>query len=358
MGIRLFKRKGLGPYIYQWLFQFILIIPLQIYTFYRYEWSFWLIAPAASIIVLIGLTFAVWATKQLRLHYFNTILQLRNKDTISDNMLYNKFIDSRIRKIVFILGVSALLLRIIYVDILPILTNPDIIGSPFIQTDSVFSKGFVHGIIVLFVWLFVNIPLMCEFVSILFNLHFLLPLDFRKEKIQLDYYDSYLLGGLKSLGNLFNKSTGYYFIGITFFLIYTVDAKYRFGFFSTVFFIGAWILGFVLFFIPEILIHIEMKKAKQEKLAKLEQELGRIDPLRGGPVEDIQSSNFPKKNKRKKNSNKIILLYLHKYFTFNHVEKISVYPFDISTIRDLILTAIIPISAEVFIRIYFHYSGL
>ena len=43
---------------------------------------------------------------------------------------------------------------------------------------------------------------------------------------------------------------------------------------------------------------------------------------------------------------------------YNHVDKLKVYPFDISTIQDLMLTAIITISAEVVIRLYFHFAGL
>jgi len=43
---------------------------------------------------------------------------------------------------------------------------------------------------------------------------------------------------------------------------------------------------------------------------------------------------------------------------YNHADKLKVYPFDISTIRDLMLTAIIPISAEVAIRLYFHFASL
>jgi hypothetical protein len=37
---------------------------------------------------------------------------------------------------------------------------------------------------------------------------------------------------------------------------------------------------------------------------------------------------------------------------------LKVYSFDISTIRDLMMVAIIPVSAEVVIRLYFHFTGL
>lgn len=79
-----------------------------------------------------------------------------------------------------------------------------------------------------------------------------------------------------------------------------------------------------------------MQRAKQEKLAEINNKLINANP------KDFQD----------------FIKYLYAHTKYNFAEKIKVYPFDIRTIRDLMLTAFIPISAEVIIRIYFHYMGM
>ena len=172
-------------------------------------------------------------------------------------------------------------------------------------------------------------------------------MKFHKNELSLDYSDPHLFIGLHPIGKLFQRAAGIYFIGLTVYVVATIGAHYRFGLVSYAFFIGAWILGFALFFVPQLTIHFSMKKMKEKKLIEIEKRIRKEKGDKGGFL-------FPRKFKDEKTA----LEYIYAYLEYNHADKLKLYPFDISTIRDLMLMAIIPISAEICIRIYFHYMGI
>jgi hypothetical protein len=182
-----------------------------------------------------------------------------------------------------------------------------------------------------------------------FGIHIFLPLRLRRKGIKLNFSDPHLFGGLESIGILFKQSSGIYFIGLTIYLVEVIEAQMKFGPMSIAFFIGGWLMGFILFFLPQFSIHSQMKKAKREKLEELENEIKHMGNDKEGYV-------FPRD--LKKVTIKEGLRFLYNYVEYNHADKIKLYPFDISVIRDLVLTAIIPISAEVIIRMYFAYIGI
>ena len=95
------------------------------------------------------------------------------------------------------------------------------------------------------------------------------------------------------------------------------------------------------------MVHFQMKQAKQKKLEELEARIRNEGDDDGGFL-------FPRNIKDEKTA----LKYIYHYLEYNHAAKLKVFPFDISTIRDVMLTSIIPISAEVVIRLYFHFMGL
>lgn len=294
-----------------------------------------------------GITFAVWATKRFKNIYYETIKILIGKGIIPEGEYYIQIIPKWTKIIIFFLGEAALLLRIIYVDVIPVLQNPALVGSPGPENLNIFAFGLIRGIIVSLIWILAYLPLLSEFVSLFFGIHINLTLKLYKKPLKLEYSDPHLFSGLYPLGNLFQRSVGIYFIGLTTYLIATIGARYRFGPASTAFFLGGWILGFVLFFAPQLVIHYSMKQTKQERLETAEKRIrahGRDD----------EGFLFPRTLEDEEDA----LNYIYDYLEYNHADKLKVYPFDVSTIRDLMLTAIIPIFAEVFIRLYFHFAGL
>lgn len=336
LGRKLTGKDGLGPYIFQWIFQIVVIAVLPIIAFIQFRFNLWFVGPIGLVVVLFGVTYAVWATKKFRSKYYETISLLRKNRVISDSKFYSPITPMYIKFTVLFLGLAGLLLRIIYVEIIPILQNPSLIGNPSADNYSMFSFGLIRGILLSLIWILVYLPLLAEFAALFFGIHIFLPLKFKERGLKFNFSDPQLFGGMGPIGNLFKQSAGIYFIGLTVYLIATISAQYRFGPISIAFFVGGWILGFVLFFLPQLTIHKQMKQAKQTKLKEI-----------GKNLMDATPDNMKK-----------YLKYLYLHTKYNYAEKMKTYPFDVSTIKNLMLTASIPISAEVIIRIYFHYLGM
>ena len=278
--------------------------------------------------------------------YSETIEIFKDKKIISNSKLYFPIIPLEYKLIIFLLGLAAFLLRIIYVEFFPILQDPSLLGNPGPTNLGLFAFGSVHGIIVSVIWLLFYFPLLAEFSALFFGIHIFLPLKFRKSDLKFDFSDPRLFSGMEPIGNLFKRSVGIYFLGLTFFLLMTIGAGYRFGPVSTAFFIGGWILGFVLFFIPQLTIHFKMKEAKQMKIEDIYKDFKNVGKNDVGPIVEDPKNNVQR------------VQYMYLYLKLFYIEKLKEFPFDIRTIRDLSLAAIVPISAEVIIRIYFHYMGM
>ena len=347
LGQKIFHRKGLGPYLFQWFFQIINMVIVEIIALSECGQSFWSYGAMALVLTFFGVTFAVWAIKRYKDKYYKTINALKEKNVISETYRYAPIIPDRAKLIILFLGFSAILLRIIYVDVIPTIQNPEIIGNPNLATLNAFSNGLVRGTIAILIWVFIYVPLVSEFVALFFGIQISLPLIIRRTGLNFRFSDPHLFSGLSPIGNLFKQSAAIYFIGLTIYLMSTIGAQYRFGVASTAFFVGGWILGFVLFFAPQLTIHSQMKQAKQKKLEELEERIR-------GDGDDDGGFLFPRELKDGKNA----LKYIYDYLEYNHADKLKVFPFDMTTIRDLMMVAIIPISAEVIIKLYFHFTGL
>lgn len=345
-GKKITGKDGLGPYIFQWIFQLINAIILPVIAIIQFGWSVWYVAPLGFVLTFFGITFAVWATKKFRNIYYDSLIKLKNNKVIFNTYRYNPITPKSIKYIIYLLGFSALLLRLIYVDIIPIINDPTLINTPGPENLNIFANGIERGIIVTIIWMFIFLPLVAEFVSLFFGIHVYLPRRLKKYGIKIDYSDPYLLGGLEPIGKLLQASAGMYFIGLTVYLIATIGAQYRFGLASTAFFIGGWLLGFILFLFPQLVIHFQMINAKNEKVKELEKLMKKTGSDIGGPVTENPIDDSER------------IKYVYLYLKLNQSEKLKAYPFNMSTIRDLMLTAIIPITAEVCIRIYFNYLGI
>ena len=336
----------MGPFILYWIVLIFDIIVLPLVCFIRFGYTLWFIQQLGFLLTIVGITYAIWAAKKFRDMYYKTLEIFSDRKIISKPKFYVPIIPLNFKLLVLFLGLVAFLLRIIYVEVIPILQDYSLLGNPGPANYGLFSFGIIHGILVSFVWLLFYLPLLAEFSALFFGIHIFLPLKFRKSDLKFDFSDPHLFSGMEPVGDLFKRSAGIYFIGLTIYLITTLGSRYRIGIISTAFFLGGWILGFVLFFVPQLTIHYKMKKAKQMMIEEINHDFKKVENKDVGPLIEAPKNNI----------NRVKYMYL--YLKLIYAEKLKVYPFDIRTIRDLTLTAIIPISAEVIIRIYFQYAGL
>lgn len=346
LGKKLFNKPELGPFLYLWFFFFIDNGLMKIFDYIRFGHTFWSVSPISIIASLIGLTFGVWAIVELRNKYYSTIDELKKNDLIKKNSFMPPIMPWHVKVIIYFLGLI-MLLSVIWNHASEIVFYPEHIGDFTLSYIGIFHFGWLSGIVYSIIWVAIYLPIIVEFVSIFFGIF--LPWIFKSKKVfnKIKFSDPHLFGGLEPIGNLFKLTSSIYFGGLTIYLIQAWLGYWKFGPYSISFFLGGWILGFVLFFIPQISIHNFMKSNKRrikiEAMTRIQKESS-----------DEFSFLFPRKFK----NNKEAFNYIYDYLEFSHADKLKVYPFDMRTLRDLMLTAIIPISAEVFIRIYLHYIGM
>ena len=215
LGQKIFRKPGFGPYLFQWFFQIINMVVVEIAGLFESGQSFWSYGAMALVLTFFGATFAVWAIKRYRDKYYKTINALKEKKVISETDRYIPIIPGYAKLTILFFGFFAMLLRIIYVDIIPTIRNPEIIGNPSPATLNLFSYGLIRGTILILIWVFIYTPLMSEFVALFFGIQIALPLTIRKTGLNFRFSDPHLFGGLSPIGDLFKQSAGIYFIGLT-----------------------------------------------------------------------------------------------------------------------------------------------
>jgi hypothetical protein len=321
------------------------LLVLQSIVFIEVGWSSWSYAPLLLITESVLIFFAIWSIKKFKSQYLKTIGILRKNKIISKKNVFSTIIPKKWRLVFLIIAEVGIFFRILIYDIIPVLQYPSIIGNN-IGVMTIFNPGLIHAVFIIIYWSLFLIPLSAEFVSMFIGIHVYFPYLFQKSKLHLKLSDPHLFFGLRPIGRLFVHSALIYYIGLTLVLIYVWSSHWEFGLGTISFFIGGWILGFVLFFTSQVVIHNRMKQAKQKKLEEIERKIqkegkDRKSLLETEPKDIVDSAK-----------------YIHRYVQYNHADKLRVYPFDMTTIRDLMMVAIIPVSAEVVIRLYFHFTGL
>ncbi|PTD94864.1 hypothetical protein C9439_00315 [archaeon SCG-AAA382B04] len=107
---------------------------------------------------------------------------------------------------------------------------------------------------------------------------------------------------------------------------------------TTLFFVSAWIIGLLAFFIPLLKVYSYMKKEKKKKLEEIKKEI---------KESGSDQKSFPYTNPT---SLKGKTKELHSYMKFIHIRDTSEYPFDMSLIKDFFAIALIPLLLELFFR--------
>lgn len=297
----------------------------------KYGWWDWERTPLVLTLYIIGILFGIFSIKYMRKKYFETMDRLGFG--AEENEKGNNFILSTKVKVIFwILGFLALLL-IIGNHIYAATLNPSLIGDRT-AAKTILRGGILSAIIIYSIWIIGYLTVITEFFSIFVGIH-MLPRKIIRRKPKIDIFDPARCGGFRPIGLLFLVSSSFYFIGL---LLYTYAqiANKTVGIGSTIFFYGAWLFGFALFFLPQILVHNYMKNEKNNLLNEVINK-----------IKDLEFRMHKKFNKKIEDlETQIDSLRL--YVMLDHIEKMKVWPFGIDIIRQLFLVAIIPLILNFF----------
>ena len=214
---------------------------------------------------------------------------------------------------------------------------------PFIAqnlTQFLASEGQIIGSIK---WLiiipFFYLPIISEFFVIYIHGLFFLPFSIFQQNIDLDFSDPNKLGGMGKVGDSMIFATSFYFIGLALWTGTTIIGPIT-GIkatesgpdsFSIGFFMIAWFVGLLLFFLSLWIIHKHMYTKKQEKIDELMEEI-----RKSGQDEEV----FPYVNPQERDEN---IEYMQKYINLNRVEETKTYPVDINKIWEFSASAFLPI---------------
>jgi len=176
-------------------------------------------------------------------------------------------------------------------------------------------------------------PVVAEAAGVLIGTFLLVPRRLVRAGVDLDFGDRVRLCGLRDVGRLIGRATQVYFGGL---FVYTVVAfaprifpsqpTPAPGSIVSAVFLAAWIAGFVLFSIPTVWLHREMRRQKRARLETIQARLAehgehdeRIpDRPAAGEIDD----------------------YLYFQLALDSVERTREYPTDAGLLRDLVVSAV------------------
>lgn len=309
LGKILMGREGIGPYLYLWIIFSIshLIFNGSIFltTGEVNYGSFW------SLTIVVGLTFGVWAIKNMKEKYHTTIkeLNLSNKSNF-----YNKW--------------PALSKKFFLVSSILVLTTYNIVYfndmSEFLSPIGMIAHSAIQLVYIT--------PIVAEFVAMIFNIHLFFPKQFVHARPDLDFSDPYRKGGTESVGDLILTSSKMYFIGLSLFTLfplyitffYSEEYLFTLGPYTTLFFLGGWKVGLWIFFAPQIRIHKYLKEEKRKKIENIHHEIQMIET-----EDEVKTEQ--------------LIQCVKKYLQLENVRQQSEYPFDTDKVRQLLSMAVIPL---------------
>lgn len=313
LGEKLFGDRGKGPYLFL-LFFWILnasTVPLtarEIFDGY-----------VRILIYLIGLSAGIWALKKLDTEY-NKVSDFFN--------LADKSVSMKLKIFIFI---SGLVFYFSYVTVgAGVIANP--LTGEYVKTVTFgFSAPYLLNY---FIFTFAYLPIIAEFAAYFLHIHLVFPFQFKNEKPDLDFSDLERFGGTQKIGSLLLLSSKFYFALLTIYTFVPVIFPEMLGPGSMAFFIGAWVLGIVLFFLPTFIIHIYIRNEKKKKFRELEKEVEKAGREGGG--------RFEVKPEDQSERTEYIFLYLE----HEHVYDTSEWPLDPNLVQQLVFTVSLPLALQ------------
>jgi len=218
-------------------------------------------------------------------------------------------------------------------EYLYMLDNPDIVGSgslEYLQAGRGTTTIIIGCIQHLFFW-----PIIFgDFITMIISIT-RLPNRIKKYVGELKPLDPDRCGGLKPIGDLCMVITIIYFLCITLYSLLQsqrlmaedVNLVIRM---AIVYFV-MWLLGILVFMIPQYSVHIHMVEVKRKYLQQTMQEFEKAMETEANSIEEELLLQL-------KLSNNINF--------FNEIEKMREYPFDDATLKKLIGVAVIPIGTK------------
>lgn len=214
-----------------------------------------------------------------------------------------------------------------------VLVNAGVISNPLTgEYVGTVTFGFSASYLLnYFIFTIAYLPIMTESVACFFHIYLVFPFRFREENPDLKFSDLERFGGTQKAGNLLLLSSKFYFGLLTIFTLVPVIFPGILGPGSMAFFIGAWVLGIVLFFLPAFIIHVYIRNEKKKKLKELEKEVkkaGREEEGRFGVKPEDQSERTE---------------YIFLYLEHEHVYDTSEWSLNPNLIQQSVLTVSLPL---------------
>jgi len=319
LGQKIFNKNGMGAYLYIWVFQIINELIWRINLIKRHGRQ-----PISdyyyTIVILLGLTFGVWALKKIKIKYEYLLKYIEEKSKGEIKNLEN----GMYRYSFLILGS---LLFLFY--------------THTILDDYILSIGYLPTVIHNVLKFFIYIPLMVELIACISNIHLDFPIKFKKITPKIDFSDPFHKSGLDKIGSLFLYTTEIYFIGMTiyslmpFYNYFTGIGNLSLNKYILMINLTGWIIGLFLFFLPQLWIHKYIKKKKKKKVKEIYNEMKEI-----GEDDESFPEVFPDDPDE-------MVQYMHSYHKLQMIHSQSEYPFDMAKVRELFAIAVIPLGLEV-----------
>lgn len=323
-----------GPYILFWTVLFIdvpVLLTLEWFgsggTHFLLRYPVWLLYP-------VGLTFAIWAARQLRDEFRSTVDTITRTDPGFDADRLARPLP-RPAKAGLALAVAALHISYLF--------TADF--AAVLSVRGLWTTALQYG---LFMPLYYIVFL--DLAAVFLGIHVVLPLRVRLDDLTIDYHDPLTFEEVEAIGTLLKRSSQLYFLGL---LIATIIAAWQAVapastgpvFLRSVspqkqFALGiAWLFGAVLFVFPVYWLHGHMKREKRrvrdEILEQLQGASGEEPPLEHPAVDAEDIDEFIEQSKE-------FHRYTSLYFKLDRLDAAPTYPVDYRIVRRIVILAVLP----------------
>ena len=287
--------------------------------------EFWI----GDIIPLILVPTVGWGLLYLRKSYIRSSKKLK---LLLEESAYKELFYSMIRRRLTIILCVIFALFAFADTILPLYGSlpPLIHDYAYCKQDLAGRIYIIHNLI----WfLVIGIPVLAEFVSLIFGIMlfpYLISKAIRYDAI--NPIEPYRRGGLRPVGELCFSGAFLYFLILIIFSLYFIITPMM----NILVFI-MWIVGILMFLAPLYKVHEILHKAKSNMLNNITSQINEESKMH-----DLINGRITEKD--------AISLYTL-MFTFTEIEKMHEYPFDLKIWRDFLVIAIIPLIIQLVILV-------
>lgn len=335
-GRSLTGKRNLGTYFFLWTTLAANLFGLSLITYLQYGWNPLTKDAIVRILIVVFITAVIWGRNSLEDKYIEIV---GTSDVMKGSELRSKKIISNETEYAILSVLALLALTYIAFDASEILRNPFLLGYP--STRSVLCQGVIAGSIRYLIWILVYVPILTGFFATFIGINVRFPLGIRNTDLNLDFSDHWRRGGMKPIGELMLHSSQVYFLVLTvgtfipiIITLQGIPAQVGVGTITVT--SGAWVLGLLFFFVPQIVIKNRVRKEKEKKIKELRELMEAEGKTPDGFI-DAEPTDTEEAIK-----------YIHRYVQFDHAHKMKEYPFDIGTFTDMIKVGLIPLVIQLF----------